>query len=654
MVQRQSGGPGLETRERAEGHLRAVGGLYVNVFQRIGVLLELRIHFDDHVILIQLSEDGGDQALAESVVESVVDIGGKNAKARSGVAVDGECGDKALVQLVAGDIAKVGQCFQFLNEAACPVSEFLRINIFQAVLKLGAAHTVFDGQILNGLEEERNSVDFRKFGLEAADHIRGADIALGERLQIDLDAAAVERGVRAVDADERRKALDRWVFEDDAGQIPLALGHGRERNVLCALGNAQNDARVLHREKSFGNVNIEKNGAHKSGNGNEEGDGAKTQDKLQGASVESDDGVKSIFGLAIEPALLLLFVLSKELGAHHGSECEGYKGGNEDGDGQSDGKFTEEPADDITHKEKRNEHGNERDSKRNDGKADLFGTLQRGLQRRFALFDVAADILDHDDGVVDDEAGGNGEGHERKIVQAVAEKIHDREGSDQRKRNGNAGNDGGAEAAEKKKNDHHDERHGEHQGELHVADGGANGGGAIREYLHLDRSGERGFKLGQKVFHAVDNGDDVRAGLSLNIQNNGGIQIGAGGLLGVLHPVDNVGDVSEAHRRAIVIDDDERSIAVAGDELVVRADGVSLMQAVESALGLIDIGLAEGGTQILKTEPVRSESRGIRRNANGGALAAADADESDAGKLRNFLGESRVGEVLDFGERERC
>src|SRR6267143_677804 len=462
MVQRQRSDAGLETRERAEGHLRAVGGFYVNVFQRIGVLLELRIHFDDNVILIQLSEDGGAQALAESVVESVVDIGGKNAEARSGVAVDGECGDETLIQLVAGDIAKFGQCFQFLNEASRPVSEFLGINIFQTVLKLGAAHTIFDGQILNGLEEERNSVDFCKFWLEAADDIRSADFTLGERLQIDLNAAAVERGVRAVNTDEGGKALDRRVFEDDAGQIPLALGHGRERNVLCSLGNTQNNASVLHREKPFGNVNIEKNGADKRGDGNEERGGAETQDKLQGAAVESDNGVKSVFRLAIEPAFFLLLVMTEELGAHHGSEGEGDKGGNQDGDRKSDGKFTEEAADDIAHEEKRNEHGNERDGKRNDSEADLFGTLQRGLQRRFALFDVAADIFDHDDSVVDDEAGRNGEGHERKIVQAVAEELHHHAGADQRKRNGNAGNNGGAKAAEKKKNDHHDERHGEH------------------------------------------------------------------------------------------------------------------------------------------------------------------------------------------------
>ena len=82
----------------------------------------------------------------------------------------------------------------------------------------------------------------------------------------------------------------------------------------------------------------------------------------------------------------------------------------------------------------------------------------------------------------------------------------------------------------------------------------------------------------------------------MNIQYDGGILIGPGGLLGVLHSVDNVGDISEAHRRTIVIGDDERAIAVAGDELIVRADGVSLMQAIESTLGLIDISLAEGST----------------------------------------------------------
>src|SRR6267143_2011487 len=111
MIEREGGGAGVETREGAERDLRAVGRLYVNVFQRIGILLELRIDFQNDVILVELSEDRGDLALAKGIVERVVNVGGKNAEARSGVAVDGDGSEETLVQLVAGDVAKFGQRF---------------------------------------------------------------------------------------------------------------------------------------------------------------------------------------------------------------------------------------------------------------------------------------------------------------------------------------------------------------------------------------------------------------------------------------------------------------------------------------------------------------------------------------------------------------
>ena len=65
-------------------------------------------------------------------------------------------------------------------------------------------------------------------------------------------------------------------------------------------------------------------------------------------------------------------------------------------------------------------------------------------QRILALFDVADDVLDHHDGVVHHEAGGNGQRHQRQIVQAVAQQIHHAERAHQRQRHRDAGNDGGA------------------------------------------------------------------------------------------------------------------------------------------------------------------------------------------------------------------
>src|SRR5207244_10997993 len=107
----------------------------------------------------------------------------------------------------------------------------------------------------------------------------------------------------------------------------LSRGHGGERKGLRTFGDTQNYAGVLDRKKSFGNVDIEKNGADKSGDGDEQRGGAEPQDKLQGAAIESNDGVKSIFRLAIHPAFFFLFVMTEELGPHDGCARQRSNGG---------------------------------------------------------------------------------------------------------------------------------------------------------------------------------------------------------------------------------------------------------------------------------------------------------------------------------------
>jgi len=194
-------------------------------FQRIGILLELRIDFHDHVILVELGKDCGDLALAKGIVERVVNVGRKNAEARSGVAVDGERSEQALVQLVAGDVAEFGERFQLVDEARSPVSELLGIKRLRGCTGIACADAVFNGQVLDRLEEERDTVDFGKFGLKAADNIGGVDIALGERLEIDLDAATIQRGYSVPSMPMKRgKAFDRRVLENDAGEKPAGDG----------------------------------------------------------------------------------------------------------------------------------------------------------------------------------------------------------------------------------------------------------------------------------------------------------------------------------------------------------------------------------------------------------------------------------------------
>src|SRR6266481_2500866 len=571
--------------------------MHINVFR---VLLELRVHFQDDVVLIQLRENGGDQALAESVVERVVYIGGKNSEARSGIAIDGEHREQALVLLVAGDITQLGQRFEFVHEARDPIGQLLGVHVLQAVLKLRAADAVFDGEVLHRLHEERYPVHLGERGLKAADYVGGRNPALAEGLEVDLDTAAVESRVDPVNADERGEALDRRVLQDHVGQGALPAHHGRERNVLRTFGNAKNHAGVLHREEALGHVDVKKNGADQRCGGDDKRGGAKAQHKFQRAAIKRDDGIKDVLRFAVEPALIFFLLMAQQLGGHHGRQGQRNEGRNDDGDREGYRKFAEQTAHDVAHEQQRNEHGDQGHGQRKNGEADLLGAFERGLQGRLAFFYIAGNVFDHNDGIVDHEAGGNGEGHERKIIEAVAQQVHHPEGAHNREGHGKTGNDRGANAAQEQEDDQHDEHDGQHQRELHVRNGSANSGGTVSQYFHAHRGGQRSLQLRQQFLDAVDHRDDVGAGLALNIQDDRRSLVGPGSLLHVLHAIQHGGHVGQPDGRAIAISDDQRSVAIARNELIVCANRVGLMRTVESSFGLVHVGLRQRRAQIFE------------------------------------------------------
>ena len=174
-----------------------------------GILPKFGLSFKHDVVLVQLRVQCGNLPLPISIVEHLVDRLRRDAHAGSGDPVDDEGGGETGSLLVGGQVAQLRDRLQFGHELGRPVIQFARIGIFQGVLILRAAHAIFDGEVLHRLHIERNAIDLFQIWLEAPDDIRGVDLAVFQRLQIDLDTPAVQRRVRAVDADEGRKTLDR-------------------------------------------------------------------------------------------------------------------------------------------------------------------------------------------------------------------------------------------------------------------------------------------------------------------------------------------------------------------------------------------------------------------------------------------------------------
>ena len=152
-----------------------------------------------------------------------------------------------------------------------------------------------------------------------------------------------------------------------------------------------------------------------------------------------------------------------------------------------DGEFLEQPSQHTAQEQHGDEHGGERERHRNDGGADLRRALERRQQRRLAHFDMADDVLQHDDGVVHHEADAENQRHHGEVVQAVIQQVHDGERADDGERQRQAGDDGGGHVAQEQEDHHHHQAEGKQHGELHVRVAFADRVRTVVQNIHLDR-----------------------------------------------------------------------------------------------------------------------------------------------------------------------
>ena len=315
-------------------------------------------------------------------------------------------------------------------------------------------------------------------------------------------------------------------------------------------------------------------------------------------------------------------------------------------------EFAEQPPDDAAHQQQRNQHRNQRNADRHDGEGDFARASERGGERLLALFDIAGDVLEHHDRVVDDEADRNRQRHQRQIVEAVAGDPHQRAGAEQRQRHRDARDDRRPQTAQKDEDHHHHQRDGEQQRELHVLNGGANRLRAVAQGEDVDRGRHRGLDARQLGHDLVDDIDDVGARLLEDDEEDAALAIGPGRLVRVLRAGHRLADIAHPQRRAVAVGDDDVVPIRRPDELIVGVNREGARPAVDRALGLGQRRDRERRAHILERKPFGDELGGIELDADGGLLLAADGHLGDAGDLADLLGELGLDIVVDLGQRQ--
>ena len=655
MADGQRGAAAFDAHDAGQGDLAPGRGADVKAVEAFGVGLQRRVDFLDHAVLVAGAVDDRDLALGEGVVERVGDGADGDAEAGGGLAVDHHIGLRSRPVLVAADVGDARFFAQAVDQAGGPVAQEGQVLAEQDEL-VGIALAAAAAQFLGGPGEGLDARDFLQLRAEAFDDLFGGHPAFGHRLEADGELAAVHRGPAGGHADGGADAGDGGVAQDHLDDRALALGHGREGDLRPGDRGTLEHPGVLDRHEALGHQGVEPDRQAGGGDGGQQHQPAEAQGDVQRGGVAALQRGQGTVGGAVQR--------TPEAGgwggarAHvsaeqHRREGERDQGGDGDGDGQDGGEFVEQPAEDAAHEQDRNEHGDQRNADRDDGEADLGRAIEGGAQRRFARLGVAHDIFDHHDGVVDDEADGDGQRHQREIVDREAEEPHGGQAAGQRQRYGDGGSDGGHQAA------HEHQHHQQHQGAgdqqrgLHLAHAGADGLGAVGQDGQFDIRRHPAAQQGQHRFDAVHGFDDVGVAGLADLEQDRRLGAEPGGKAHVRHPVDHVGHVAQAdHATAGDGLQHQRAVFGGHGELAVQLDQRGLVLALEAAGGAVDVAAADGVVDVLAGQAGGGQGGGVQANAHRGFLGAVDLDLRDAVELREALGQDAVREVVKLGHRQ--
>src|SRR5215218_983902 len=202
-------------------------------------------------------------------------------------------------------------------------------------------------------------------------------------------------------------------------------------------------------------------------------------------------------------------------GAEHGRESQGYKPGDDDRAGHRDPELVEQAAGRSLQERQRSEHRHQGDGGGQHGKGDLPGAVDRCLLGTLMqLLLVPVRVLQHDDRVIDHNADGQSQRQQREVVDGKSQEVHDRERGNDRCRDGQPGDDRGAQIAKKQENDDHDQYSRDPERLFGFLDGSLNEDRLVEGGMDRYAGGQRGLDPGQLTPDLLRYRDDVRLGLA--------------------------------------------------------------------------------------------------------------------------------------------
>ena len=202
------------------------------------------------MVAVELGEILRHLALAERIIQRVVDQLRGDAVAGGRVAIDVQLQRGAFALLVGCDVAQLRQGLHLRQNLRCPRVELVEIGVLERELELRSGRPAAEANILRRLHEQPCALDLLELGTQPGDDLHRIGAAFVTRLQRNIHVAVVAGAAAA--ADHHGDAGHVRIGLHDLAKRFLAVDHGREGNILRGFRRRGDQADVLLREESLG------------------------------------------------------------------------------------------------------------------------------------------------------------------------------------------------------------------------------------------------------------------------------------------------------------------------------------------------------------------------------------------------------------------
>ena len=321
--------------------------------------------------------------------------------------------------------------------------------------------------------------------------------------------------------------------------------------------------------------------------------------------------------------------------------------------GHGEREFAQHPAHHPAHEDQRHENREQAERDGQHGKSHLARAFQRGRDRAHPVLDMAGDILDYHDRVIDHEAGRDGQRHQREIVEQEARQIHHPQRPRERGQHRRRRNSRRPPALQEQADHHHHQQRRDQQRDLDLVERGADGDGPVGHHFQRNVGGQQRAQAGDLRLQRIDRGDDIGIGLPGDQHLDRALAVEQPHGARVFRAIEHLGHVRQPHRRAIAPGHHQRGEVAGLQRGLVRIDlpGHAVALAVDPldrAARAVRAGRLQGGADVFQPDPGAGQLERIDLDPHARQRGAAEFDIADPLHLQQLLLDDVRDRIVDL------